>query len=263
MKSTLFLDQFSEKTEENTSKIYNISELKNSAEQFQKDNPGSLLSDYLGSVTLSSDTDDLNSDDSVTIATIHAAKGLEYKVVFVTGLDEKILPIGRSFDNPDELEEERRLMYVAVTRAKERLYLTRAMSRYLYGSREFMTQSRFLKEAQPILRPNLNEEKSFAKTERSFSGYGTLSYVDEDNSLSGSGYSSNYAKTFLQGNKPKANANINYSGYKTGVKVKHVKFGEGTVIDAKGEGDTLLVHVAFKGVGIKILSAKYAPMEIL
>ena len=263
IESTLFIEQFSEKTEENTSKIHNIGELKNSAEQFQKDNVGSTLSDYLGSVTLSSDTDDLNSDDAVAIATIHAAKGLEYKVVFVAGLDEKILPIGRCFDNLDEMEEERRLMYVAVTRAKERLYLTRATSRYLYGGREFMTQSRFLKEAQPVLRPAVKEVNPYSKPDNTYPKNNYASFGDEDNYSSGTGYSSNYAKTFLQGNKPKANGSVNYSNYKRGAIVKHAKFGEGTIIDLKGEGDTLVVHVAFKGVGIKVLSAKFAPMEIV
>ena len=260
--TTGFLEQFADKTEENTSKLYNISELKNSAEQFAKDNRGSNLADYLNSVTLSSDTDAINSDDAVTIATIHAAKGLEYRCVFVAGCDEKILPIARSVDDESELEEERRLMYVAVTRAKERLYLTRAMSRYMYGSREFMTQSRFLKEAQAILSPYKKPEEP----KRDY-GYGRESYkYDVDGGLyesSGSGYSSNYAKTFLQGNKPKANVKTDAAKYKTGVKVKHVKFGEGTVIATKGDGDNMIVDVAFKGVGIKALSAKFAPMEII
>ncbi len=260
LECTGFLDQFAEKNEENTSRLYNISELKNSAEQFVKDNSGANLIDYLNSVTLSSDTDDLNSDDAVTIATIHAAKGLEYKVVFVAGLDEKILPVARSVDNLDDLEEERRLMYVAVTRAKERLYLTRAMSRYLYGSREYMTQSRFLKEAQPILSPNLNtdarKENFYKKEESRFNN-------DDDGYTSNVGYSSGYAKTFLNGSKPTANDRVDYSKYKRGAKVKHVKFGEGTVIDLKGTGDNLVAHVAFKGVGIKMLSVKFAPMEII
>lgn len=261
IETTSFYDQFEEKSEENTSKLHNISELKNSAEQFQNDNAGSSLSDYLNSVTLSSDTDDLNTDNAVTIATIHAAKGLEYKVVFVVGLDEKILPIGRSLADFDELEEERRLMYVAVTRAKERLYLTRAMSRYLYGNREHMLQSRFLKEAQPVLRPVTKDETTYVKAESHVKN-GFLPF-DDEKVLSGCGYSSNYAKTFLQGNKPKAKMTIDFSNYKRGAKVNHAKFGEGTIIDVKGEGETMLVHVAFKGVGIKILAAKFAPMEIV
>ena len=260
---TGYLEQYAEKSEENTSKLYNISELKNSAEQFEKDNPGTNLAEYLNSVTLSSDTDDLNSDDAVTIATIHAVKGLEYKNVFVAGLDEKVLPIGRSIDDLDELEEERRLMYVAVTRAMERLYLTRAMSRYMYGSREYMTQSRFLKEAQSILNPTLKKESRPSSENLYERNNSKILYGSDDSYTSGSGYSSSYAKTFLQGNKPKANNNIDFAKYRTGVKVRHAKFGEGTVIEVKGSGDNIIVNVAFKGVGIKALSAKFAPMEIL
>ena len=91
--STSFLDQFAEKNEENTSRIMNIDELKNSAELFEKDNPNLTLSDYLNSITLSSDTDELGDGECVTVATIHAAKGLEYKCVFIIGADEKILPL--------------------------------------------------------------------------------------------------------------------------------------------------------------------------
>ncbi|MBP5686936.1 MAG: UvrD-helicase domain-containing protein [Clostridia bacterium] len=138
LEATAFKEQFDENTEENASKLYNISELLNSADQFARNNAGSDLADYLNSITLSSDTDAINSDDAVTVATIHAAKGLEYKCVFVAGLDEKVLPIMRTFGDENELEEERRLVYVAVTRAMERLYLTRAMSRFMYGNREHM-----------------------------------------------------------------------------------------------------------------------------
>ena len=261
LENTGYLDQFAEKNEENTSKLYNISELKNSAEEFQKDNEGANLSDYLNSITLSSDTDDLNNDDCVTVATIHSAKGLEYKVVFVCGLDEKILPISRSFGDDDEIEEERRLMYVAVTRAKERLYLTRAMSRYLYGRREFMVQSRFLKEAQEVLAPKPKLEERQNNYVDNYSNYKDLE--ERDISYSSGGYSSSYAKKMLDDSKPKQNEGVNYAGYRRGIKVRHVKFGEGMVIDIKGDGENTIVDVAFKGVGIKSLSLKYAPMEII
>ena len=261
LENTAFLEQFAEKSEENTSKLYNISELKNSALEFCKDNPGTTLADYLNSVTLSSDIDDINADDAVTIATIHASKGLEYKCVFVTGLDEDILPIARSKNEPSELEEERRLMYVAVTRARERLYLTRAMSRYMYGKRDYMTPSRFLKEAQVVLAPARQEEKKpvVHPYER------VIRYNDDDlgSSATVGGYNSNYAKTTLLGNKPKENANYKNVKYSSGVKVRHTKFGVGTVITVKGEGENIIVDVAFPGVGIKSLSAKFAPMEIV
>lgn len=261
LEMTGFLEQFAEKTEENTSKLYNISELKNSAEQFAKDNYGSTLADYLNSVTLSTDIDDINSEDAVTIATIHASKGLEYTCVFVAGLDQDILPIARSKNDDAELEEERRLMYVAVTRARERLYLTRAMSRYLYGRREHMVQSQFLKEAQAVLSPMRVEEKKPA----TYSYSKSFSSNDDDFGYSSNsgGYSSSYAKSMLNASKPKVNANYKQNQYKCGTKVKHTKFGEGIVVSVKGEGENVIVDVAFKGIGIKALSAKFAPMEII
>ena len=262
LETTGFLDQFEEKSEENTSKLYNVSELKSSADQFERDNPGSNLADYLNSVTLSSDIDGINSDDAVTIATIHAAKGLEYKNVFVAGLDEKILPIARSADDESEMEEERRLMYVAVTRAMERLYITRAMSRYMYGKREGMMPSRFLKEAQPVLYPK--REEDVKRKENMYREYRENRYSEvEERESSGGGYSSSYAKSFLNSIKPKVNTSVQYDKYKGGVKVRHTKFGEGIVINTKGSGDNLIVDVAFKGFGIKSLSAKFAPMEII
>lgn len=258
--ATAFLEQFEERSEENTSKIYNINELKNTAELFARDNPDSSLSDYLNSMTLSSDTDDINGDDAVTIATIHAVKGLEYKCVFVAGLDEGIMPVSRCVDDEDELEEERRLMYVAVTRAKERLYLTRAISRFMYGSRNYTAQSRFLKEAQVVLAPPKPAEPA---KERSYSRENYSSLDNDDGYRSSSGYSSGYAKTFLKGSKPQANKNTDYGKFKSGISVRHARFGDGVVIAVKGAGDGLVIDVAFKGVGVKSLSAKYAPLEIL
>ncbi len=260
LETTGFEEQFAEKTEENTSKLYNISELKNSAEQFEKDNFNTNLADYLNSVTLSTDVDDINNDDAVTIATIHAAKGLEYKCVFVAGLDETILPISRSVDDEEELEEERRLMYVAITRAMERLYLTRAMSRYMYGRREYMVQSRFLREAQTVLAPQKPMEKKEYSRENS---YNYNIYDDDKTPTTSSGYSSNYAKSFLQNNQPKQVNKVEVSKYKSGTKVRHLKFGDGIVIAVKGDANNLIVDVAFKGVGIKSLSVKFAPMEII
>lgn len=261
---TDFLSQFEEKSEENNSRKMNIDELINSAKQFIEDNPNTALSDYLNSITLSSDTDDINSDNAVAVATIHASKGLEFPCVFVIGLDEKILPISLNNEDLDEIEEERRLMYVAVTRAKERLYLTRARSRFLYGKRDFMAPSRFLKEGQSVLAP------SITKSDGMYSDYNkknySASYANNDDDFiprQTSGYSSGYAKTMLSTNKPTENKKANFNGYTAGVKVKHVKFGEGVVTAVKGNGENVVVDVLFKGVGMKSLSVKFAPMEIL
>ncbi len=257
IETTSFLEIFEEDTEENESRKYNVNELINVAEIFVKENPNSDLYDFLNSVTLSTDTDDIKEDDSVSIATIHAVKGLEFKCVFVAGLDEKILPIARSFDNEDDLEEERRLMYVAVTRARERLYLTRANSRYMYGRREYMTQSRYIKEGAPVLNPALKTEKPVESY--SYNSFNSAHINDGfPETTSSSGYNSSYAKSFLNSNKPKETSS-NISGYKAGAKVRHQKFGDGIVI--KMDGD--IAEVAFKGVGIKKLAVKYAPMEIV
>jgi len=254
--STSFLDQFSERNEENTSRLMNIDELKNSAEMFEKDNPYLTLSDYLSSITLSSDTDNLGGD-SVTIATIHASKGLEFKNVFIIGLEQEIMPLIR-LNEEGLIEEERRLMYVAITRAMSRLYLTRSNSRYIYGQRKpCQPESQFIKEGAEALGISQVKPKKY-QVRRSL-------YGDDERSFdyqSGSGYSSAYAKTMLSSNKPQAKV-VNTSAYKSGMRVKHAKFGEGIIITVKGTSDNLIVDVAFKGVGIKSLSVKYAPMEIL
>lgn len=258
IETTSFNELFAEKTEENRARIMNVNELINVAELFHKDNPESTVSDFVNSVTLSSDTDDINDGNQVTVATIHAVKGLEFPCVFVSGLDESILPVSTTDD--DEIEEERRLMYVAVTRAKKRLYLTRASSRYLYGSRNFMRPSRFLKEGQLGIYGN-QEEKRINTDYRSETVIKTDADIESSDNI---GYSSGYAKTFLNKSVNKGSGNVvNFGQYKSGVKVNHVKFGEGTVIATKGEGDNLIVDVAFKGVGIKSLSVKYAPMKIV
>lgn len=263
--TTDFMAQFEERTDENKDRIMNISELKNSAVQFMNDNPDMSISDYLNSITLSSDTDDMNSDDSVVVATIHASKGLEFKCVFVIGLDEKILPVTQNYDDIDELEEERRLMYVAITRAQERLYLTRARSRYMYGHRDFMSPSRFLKEGQSVLAPlKTNTDSPYsAYNERKTYSRGFSDEISENAPTVSGGYSSGYAKSMLKGSKPTENKKINYNGFTAGVKVRHVKFGEGVIIAVKGSGENIIVDVLFKGVGMKSLSAKFAPMEII
>ncbi len=265
VEDTDFLEQFSERTDENNAKIMNVSELKNSAVQFEKENDNLSLSDYLNSVTLSSDTDAINTDDAVTVATIHASKGLEFKCVFVAGLDEGILPVSRSRDNDEDMEEERRLMYVAVTRAKERLYLTRATERFMYGKRERTSPSLFFKEARMVIDPEAvkreeeRRNKYFQRRTYGDDGGGDIFSSNENTG----GYSSNYAKRFLKDAKPKAVSNASASKYRTGLKVKHPRFGEGTVIMVRGEGDNIIVDVAFPGVGIKSLAAKFAPMEII
>ena len=164
---------YSDNSDESINKLANIDEFINSVDEFCKLNEGATLTDYLNQVTLSSDTDEMDDSEYVTLATVHSVKGLEFKCVFVVGMEENIMPISRSIDNDDELEEERRLMYVAITRAKERLSLTRSKSRYLYGKREPTMRSRFLKE--------LSSELELPKEiRRPAYGYGEDGYGDDD-----------------------------------------------------------------------------------
>ena len=139
-------EAYADDSDESINKRANIEEFINSVEEYSRLNPDATLTDYLNQVTLSSDTDDMDDGNYVTLATVHSVKGLEFKCVFICGLEENILPVSRAVENDDDMEEERRLMYVAITRAKERLYLTRSKSRYLYGKREPTARSRFLKE---------------------------------------------------------------------------------------------------------------------
>ncbi|MBQ7369875.1 MAG: UvrD-helicase domain-containing protein [Clostridia bacterium] len=171
---------YSDNSDESINKLANIEEFINSVEEYCRLNEGASLTDYLNQVTLSSDTDEMDDSDYVTLATIHSVKGLEFKCVFIVGMEENILPVSRCVDNPDELEEERRLTYVAITRARERLYLTRSKSRYLYGKREPTMRSRFLKElAKEIELPREERRSSY--------GYGDTGYGDDDPEAFGNG----------------------------------------------------------------------------
>ena len=267
IEKTAFLTQFEEQTEENESKKLNVSELVNSAEEFTKINKTATLEDYLGSITLSSDLDEFDESNFVTVATIHAVKGLEFDSVFVVGLDETIFPVSRVSDSPEELEEERRLMYVAITRAKKSLYLTRAKSRYLYGNRNVTLESRFVKEIKPLLsvkepysygertstfeRPQFNRQR-----ENEFGYYADDNYQTSFNKVKS--FSTNYSNV---GSAKKLTTSTSGSkNYKSGMKVVHKKFGEGTIIAVKESGK--VIDVAFQGVGIKSLASEYAPIEI-
>ncbi len=245
-------EAYADESDESINKRANIEEFINSVEEYCKLNEGASLTDYLNQVTLSADTDDMDDGNYVTLATIHAVKGLEFKCVFLCGLEENTMPISRAVDNDEDLEEERRLAYVAITRAKERLYLTRSKSRYLYGKREPTMRSRFLKELsgevelpKEVRRPSYgysdwddpesygNEayvggrygaNDNYGGRRTSYGSYGGRSYGDgrensaitrsawKGNSYGGSGYNSNY------GNRPKTSGGFTYGGTSKAVK---------------------------------------------
>ena len=249
---TQFREQFTEKSEENISRSLNIGEFLSSLKEFMELNKEATIVEFLESITLSSSIDQgERDDDSVTLATVHAVKGLEYKAVFVIGLDEKYFPIVRQDTTESDIEEERRLMYVAVTRAREKLILTRCESRYSFytQSRMHMVRSRFVDDLKDVLgivdKPFKDEPRP--KLER--------------RKFAGSSFSDNFVRTAttepVQAQTKIATSPCKYS---IGDKVSHPKFKEGTIINVKGDGDNVICEVAFAGVGIKSLAIKYAPL---
>ena len=190
-------EAYSDSSDESINKLANIEEFIGSVDEYCKLNPDATLTDYLQQVTLSSDTDEMDDSDYVTLATVHSVKGLEFKCVFVVGLEENIMPVSRSVGNSEDMEEERRLMYVAITRAKDNLYLTRSKSRYLYGKREPSMRSRFLKELASVVElPALEPKRSFLDDDfgGSYGGYG--SYGGRNGGYAKSSYGGSYGGAY-------------------------------------------------------------------
>ena len=278
------LSMYADDSDESINKKANIDEFVNSVDEFCKLNKGATLSDFLNQVTLSSDTDDMDESDYVTLATIHSVKGLEFKTVFVVGMEENVFPVSRAAIDDNELEEERRLMYVAITRAEERLYFTRSRSRYLYGERSATLPSRFLQELSSVLdvEPRRSSYSDYTNRNYSvgYSGYGSRRSFSRERSTSrddygyqsdlppqtsvgssfsaAGGYRRQNAVTSAQYSDKK-----DYAAFKTGVKVRHPKFGDGLIISTRGEDAQKIANVSFPGLGIKSLSVQIAPLTII
>ena len=278
-------------SDEGDSKLANLDEYIASVDDFARLNPEATLDEYLNQVTLSSDTDDMDDGNYVTLATIHSVKGLEFDNVIICGLEDGIMPTSRAENDPKALEEERRLMYVAITRARKKLYLTRSKSRYLYGHRDRTMPSRFIGELASLLGAGAagpafgyGQSASGGAYSRGYGGYGNNRYgggysSPQGESSRGRGvYSSDegYVSDLPPAGPPRAQTSAfsaasafarpkagSASGknYSVGLKVRHPKFGPGTVIAVKNGG--AVINVAFDGQGIKELSAALAPLEIL
>ncbi len=237
-------------TDENMEKLMNIDVFVNSVDEFEKANGNATLSDYLESITLEADIDYIG-DETLTLSTVHSVKGLEFKVVFVVGVEEGIFPLSRSSYSQKETEEERRLMYVAVTRAKERLFLSYAQSRYLHGKRSYTTPSKFLDEMG----------LDASQKQRKFD-YTSFIHRNLENNIFikqvVTTHSSMDSYTVADKNeKEKKDISI----YKVGQKVNHPKFGKGEIVDIVDNG--VCADIVFENVGKKTLILEIAPLEIL
>ena len=219
----------------------NIEELKSVATLYQDVSPDSTLSQFLEEIALVSDVDGPNDETpTVTLTSLHSAKGLEFPVVFMPGLEEGLLPSTRSFDDPKQLEEERRVCYVGMTRAEHILYITRSASRFLYGTFRNNPPSRFLSD---ISEENL--QYLFRKN--------TFTTEIKERGLRGAAQTRQTEK--------KENRKLQISSYQAGDQVVHTKFGNGTVIECKIVQDDQQVTVAFEGQGIKKLMLSFAPLS--
>ena len=232
-------DMYSSGSEEDISRSLNLDEFVASVQGFAADNEGAGLSEYIESVTLQSDIDE-ESGDAVTLATVHAVKGLEFEVVFVVGLEEKIFPIVRIDTTEADYREERRLMYVAVTRAKKLLYLTHARSRYMFGERKYTLQSQYFKEIQQLFSPP------------------TIKLSEEEGSLTSRTAAPMPSYTPERKQAPPKP----HERFVAGAAVFHPKFGDGIIVDTSGEGPSKYVDVGFKGIGVKKFALQFAPLEL-
>ena len=231
---------------EDRARIDNINEFISSAAEYQENNPYDNLRDYLENLSLLSDIDKTeDSENAISLMTMHQAKGLEFPVVFIVGLDEGLFPSKRSLDEGN-LEEERRLFYVGITRAKEKLYLTSSQVRRNYGKVTYYKPSRFIEEIDDQITKQTNKE---------FIDYNSRTYeksLNED-------YMREKARQSVLNLKAKAHKKDD-STYQVGDTVMHSKWGKGMVVQIKESEDGNELVIAFDKKGLKKLNQDYAPI---
>lgn len=263
-----------ENTVEAENRIENLEEFLTVAIEFEEQEADATLGEFLEGITLSSDIDNLeNEQDSVTLMTLHSAKGLEFPVVFLVGMEEGIFPGCKSIGEPKELEEERRLCYVGITRAKNELFLTCAKRRTIFGSTSYNLISRFVEEIPKDYAQGLEEIENesiqtFGESKFNFTYGGKVTTTKiEKNEIpvkqENNKFNFRSAESFLNNLNKKQETNIDISIYKAGKRVYHKKFGEGTINYVEQEGDDLKVDITFDKVGHKRLMAKFAGLEII
>ncbi len=264
-----------EDTTEAETRLENIEEFLTVAMEFEEQMAENSLEEFLEGITLSSDLDNADDqEDSVTLMTLHSAKGLEFPVVFLVGMEEGIFPGYKSIGEPKELEEERRLCYVGITRAKQNLFISCARQRTIFGSTSCNQVSRFVKEIPKELMDGFDEnfEDKPQKTYEDYQyewKYGNshvTSYTSDEvkSSKPAMQYSFRTAESFLNNlTKKPVSASVDISVYRAGQRVYHKKFGEGKINYVEAEGDDAKVDITFDKIGHKRLMAKYAGLEVL
>ena len=270
-----------ENTIEAESRIQNLEEFLTVAIEFEEQMAENTLAEFLESISLTSDIDNMEEgEDTVTLMTLHSAKGLEFPVVFLVGMEEGIFPGYKSIGEIKELEEERRLFYVGITRAMQYLYLTCAKRRTIFGSTSYNQMSRFLKEIPKDLLDGYEEIDNDANNSFKDSNYGweygtnysgkvktykfdNAEKIPETKEKVGV-FQFRTAESFLNSLNKKANdKQVDITKYKEGQRIYHKKFGEGTINKIEQEGEDYKLDIQFDKVGHKRLMAKFAELEII
>jgi len=270
-RSGYFAELEAEASVESNGRLENLGELIGSAREYTR------IDEFLEQVSLVADTDELDEDNRVVLMTLHSAKGLEFPTVFLLGMEEGVFPHTRALTDPDELFEERRLAYVGITRAQERLHLTHAWSRSLFGTTQYNPPSRFIDEIPEEL---LDAQGNVTGR----SSYGRMSYrardswgdpppyrrggrnaVDERGVSREDAHKERVVEAALRAGRSTAPTPSDAAslGLRMGDDVEHPTFGEGTIIDIRGDGDRAEATIRFREVGTKHLSLAWAPLKKL
>jgi DNA helicase-2/ATP-dependent DNA helicase PcrA len=254
-----------EDTVESHGRVENLGELVGSAREF------TVMDEFLEQVSLVADTDDLDDDDQVVLMTLHSAKGLEFPAVFIIGVEEGVFPHNRALTEPAEMEEERRLAYVGITRAMQRLFISHAWSRMLFGSTQYNPPSRFLDEIPADLveqKGNVSGRSSYGR--QSYRSRDDRSYDDPPAYRRGGrgtdqaaqdAHRDRIVESAMRSRNTPAPSNSQELGLKVGDDVAHPAFGEGVIIDISGTGDKAEAVINFPGVGQKHLALAWAPLK--
>ncbi|WP_125607841.1 DNA helicase PcrA [Lapidilactobacillus bayanensis] len=249
-----------QKTIEADTRLENLSEFLTVTKQFDdtyepEDDESDMLTDFIAGLALVSDQDDLEEDiKQVTLMTLHAAKGLEFPVVFLVGMEEGIFPLSRALMEDDALEEERRLAYVGITRAEKQLYLTNAYSRMLYGRTQSNPPSRFIGEVDPEV---LETESA---TNAGSYPFDRGSGSSREHQYQVRAQASTYRET-KAAKKASGSVGAEKLAWQAGDKVEHRKWGQGTVVQVEANGADIELTIAFPDIGVKHLMAAFAPIK--
>lgn len=236
-------------TDESMDRMYNVQELLSGISEYTDNTEGATLEGFLQEVSLVTDIDKYDTDkNAVTLMTTHSSKGLEFPVVFITGLEDGIFPLSSSMMEQEEMEEERRLFYVAITRAMQKLYMTYALQRYRFGNVSYQMKSRFINE---IDTSKLDYMKSSVMTKHK-----SRSHQEEGTSIKYEFYNNKTSDDVLN------DIFREDLGVKKGSVVFHNNFGKGKVIDVTGRGDAKKASIHFDKVGVKNIILKYANLTI-